>query len=81
MDDWVKAGGEEAWSRKRFLLQTANFSAFAFLGYPLALGELPGPCNRSRPEVYPHSVARRLGNSYGADATDPRRKCDEAMGF
>ena len=41
MDDWVKAGGEEAWSRRRFLLQTAKFSALAFLGYPLILAELP----------------------------------------
>jgi len=43
MDDWVKAGGEEAWSRRRFLLQTAKFSALAFLGCPLALAELPVP--------------------------------------
>ena len=41
MDDWVKAGGGEEWSRRRFLLQTAKFSALAVLQYPLALADLP----------------------------------------
>ena len=43
MDDWAKAGGREEWSRRRFLLQTAKFSALALLGSPLALAEQRGP--------------------------------------
>lgn len=34
MDDWAKAGGGGEWSRRRFLLQTATFSALALLGSP-----------------------------------------------
>jgi tartrate-resistant acid phosphatase type 5 len=37
MDDWVKAGGAGDWSRRRFLLQTAKFSALALLGSPITL--------------------------------------------
>ena len=47
MDDWVKAGGG---SRRRFLLQTAKFSAFAFLGFPLALADLPVPATLPDPK-------------------------------
>jgi hypothetical protein len=35
MNEWVKAGGGGEWSRRRFLLQTAKFSALALLGSPL----------------------------------------------
>jgi tartrate-resistant acid phosphatase type 5 len=48
MDDWVKAGG--GGSRRRFLLQTAKFSAFAFLGFPLALADLPVPATLPDPK-------------------------------
>ena len=41
MDDWMKEGGGVEWSRRRFLLQTAKFSALALLGSPLALAEPP----------------------------------------
>jgi tartrate-resistant acid phosphatase type 5 len=40
MDDWVKTGGGAEWSRRRFLLQTAKFSALALLGSHLALADL-----------------------------------------
>jgi len=49
MDDWAKAGGGE-WSRRRFLLQTAKFSALALLGSPLALAELPAPTSLPDPK-------------------------------
>ena len=41
MEDWEKPGGGVEWSRRRFLLQTAKFSALALLGSPLALADLP----------------------------------------
>jgi tartrate-resistant acid phosphatase type 5 len=40
MDDWMKEGGGGEWSRRRFLLQTAKFSALALLRSPLALANL-----------------------------------------
>jgi hypothetical protein len=50
MDDWAKAGGGGEWSRRRFLLQTAKFSALALLGSPLALAELPFPATLPDPK-------------------------------
>jgi diadenosine tetraphosphatase ApaH/serine/threonine PP2A family protein phosphatase len=50
MDDWVKDGGGVEWSRRRFLLQTAKFSALALLGSPLALAELPVPATLPDPK-------------------------------
>jgi tartrate-resistant acid phosphatase type 5 len=50
MDDWAKAGGREEWSRRRFLLQTAKFSALALLGSPLALAEQPVPATIPDPK-------------------------------
>ena len=50
MNDWVKAGGGGEWSRRRFLLQTAKFSALALLGSPLALAELPVPATLPDPK-------------------------------
>jgi tartrate-resistant acid phosphatase type 5 len=41
MDDRMKADGGIEWSRRRFLLQTAKFSALALFGSPLALADLP----------------------------------------
>src|SRR5580658_8851809 len=41
MDDRGNVGGGGEWSRRRFLLQTAKFSALALLGSPLALADLP----------------------------------------
>ena len=51
MDDWAKAGGGGEWSRRRFLLQTAKFSALAFLSSPLALAELPVPATLPDPKL------------------------------
>jgi tartrate-resistant acid phosphatase type 5 len=39
MHDRAKVGGGGDWSRRRFLLETAKFSALALLGSPLALAE------------------------------------------
>jgi tartrate-resistant acid phosphatase type 5 len=50
MDDWVKAGGGGERSRRRFLLQTAKFSALALLGSPLALADLPVPATLPDPK-------------------------------
>ena len=50
MDDWAKAGGGGEWSRRRFLLQTAKFSALALLSSPLALAELPVPATLPDPK-------------------------------
>jgi hypothetical protein len=50
MDDGVKTGGGGEWSRRRFLLQTAKFSALALLGSPLALAELPVPTTPPDPK-------------------------------
>ena len=50
MEDWEKTGGGGEWSRRRFLLQTAKFSALALLGSPLALAELPVPAIRPDPK-------------------------------
>jgi hypothetical protein len=36
MDDRGNANGSGWWSRRRFLLQTGKFSAFALIGPPLA---------------------------------------------
>ena len=41
MDNWEKTGSGREWSRRRFLLQTAKFSALALLGSPLAQADLP----------------------------------------
>ena len=41
MDDWMKERGGGEWSRRRFLLQTAKFSALAVLSSPLTLAGLP----------------------------------------
>ena len=40
MDDWAKKGDGLEWTRRRFLLQTAKFSALALLDSPLALADL-----------------------------------------
>ena len=50
MDDWVKAGGGGEWSRRRFLLQTAKFSALALLGSPLVVADLPVPATLPDPK-------------------------------
>ena len=81
MDDRGNVGGGGEWSRRRFLLQTAKFSALALLGSPLALAELPVPATPPDPKLSHHSDARRRGDSLGAWATDRCRQCDEAMGF
>jgi tartrate-resistant acid phosphatase type 5 len=50
MDDWVNASGGGEWSRRRFLLQTAKFSALALLGSPLAVAEQPVPATIPDPK-------------------------------
>ena len=50
MDDRGNVGGGGEWSRRRFLLQTAKFSALALLGSPLALAELPVPATPPDPK-------------------------------
>ena len=50
MDNWVKGGGGREWSRRRFLLQIAKFSALALLRSPLALAELPVPATLPDPK-------------------------------
>jgi tartrate-resistant acid phosphatase type 5 len=50
MDDRVKAGGGGEWSRRRFLVQTAKFSALALLGSPLALADLLEPATPPDPK-------------------------------
>ena len=51
MDDGVKASGGVEWSRRRFLLQTAKFSALALLSSPLALADPPIPATPSDPKA------------------------------
>jgi hypothetical protein len=43
MDDWMKECGGGEWNRRRFLLQTAKFSALTLFGSPLALADVPPP--------------------------------------
>jgi tartrate-resistant acid phosphatase type 5 len=50
MDDRGNVGGGGEWSRRRFLLQTAKFSALALFGSPLALAELPVPATPPDPK-------------------------------
>ena len=50
MDDWAKTGGGAEWSRRRFLFQTAKFSALALLSSPLALADLPVPATPPDPK-------------------------------
>jgi tartrate-resistant acid phosphatase type 5 len=50
MDDRVNAGGGGEWSRRRFLLQTAKFSALVLLGSPRALAEPPVAATRPDPK-------------------------------
>jgi tartrate-resistant acid phosphatase type 5 len=40
MDNWEQAKVRGGWSRRRFLQQTAKFSALALLRSPLAVGEM-----------------------------------------
>jgi tartrate-resistant acid phosphatase type 5 len=52
MDDWVKAAGRREWIRRRFLFQSAEFSAIALLGSPMALAELPTPVTFPDPKSH-----------------------------
>ena len=51
MDDWMKVRGGGEWSRRRFLFQTAKFSALALLGSPLTLAALPVPATLPDPKL------------------------------
>ena len=51
MDDWMKVRGGGEGSRRRFLFQTAKFSALALLGSPLTLAALPVPATLPDPKL------------------------------